>query len=691
MNTRPRAKRRIDRMAAAALLPLVLLIGVVVWDRGAERLQAAQGVQDVPVDANSISGVVRNGGEPEAGVWVIAETKSLPTLFRRTVVTDDQGRFLVPDLPQGDYEVWVRGYGLRDSERVKASRGQRLELQAISAGSPQEAAKLYPSNYWFSLYEPPAKEKLPPVFTSREEWLGEMRVNCFLCHQIGSPATRRLTRPAQWQRAWGEPSNHMNRAAQVLGFDILAESLAAWASRIEAGALPPAPPRPSGIERNVVVTSWEFAEAPENVHDEIATDKRNPTLYPYGKIWGIGGARNLWALDPKTHRVHKYPLPTGSGGHNPMLDERGGLWLTARTRQAAQAGATHDQGGLQAADQPWAPDVILSNIALTLEERKRLAGELYTEGVNQLVYFDTKTEQFTPIDTIYATHHLQFDQQGRLWTSSLQANVLGMFITKEFDPNRAGETESVAQRAWVEVDPNTKQAVTGGGGYGIMVNPVDGTVWRAHPAIIGGSAYSGYQDRPGHPAAAGGVTTDRDGNKLTKFDPKTMQFTHYPLPPPAVGPKGIDATTDGMIWFATASGHLGRFNPKTEKFTYWDTPGPKLQGMLATETGSSDYHYYLWVDQFDTFGMGKDMVIACGTGSDSLIIFNPKTEQFTTIRMPYPMVFYSRGLDGRIDDPKAGWKGRGLWANYSSIPIRHHEDGKNYINQFQYRPDPLAR
>ena len=691
MKVRPRITRRIGWMAVAALLP-GLLIGVAVWARGAEKLQAAQGVQDVPVDAKSISGVVRNGGTPEAGVWVIAETQSLPTLFRRIVVTDDQGRFLVPDLPPGDYEVWVRGYGLRDSARVTAARGQRLALEAVSAASPQEAAQLYPANYWFALYEPPAKEQLPPVFASREEWLGEMKVNCILCHQIGSPATRRLTKPEQWKTAWGGASNPMNRAAHVMGYDILAESLAAWASRIQAGALPAVPPRPAGIERNFVVTSWDYQTGSENIHDEISTDKRDPTLYPYGKVWGIGGQRNLYGLDPKTHEVHKYPLPTGSGGHNPMLDEKGGLWLTAsaRTRAEHQAGATQDQGGVKGADQPWAPDAVSANIPLTLEDRKRLAGELYVEGANQLVHFDIKTEVFTPIDTIYATHHLQFDARGRLWTSSLQANVLGMFITDEFDPNRPEETVPIAQEAWLDLDPETKEVVTGGGGYGIIVNPVDGTVWRAHPAIIGGSAYSGYQDRPGKPAAAGGITTERDGNKLTKFDPQTAQFTHYPLPPPAIGPKGVDATTDGIIWFGTASGHLGRFDPKTEQFTYWETPGPKLSGVSAKETGSADYHYYLWVDQMNTLGMGKDMVIANGTASDSMVIFNPTTETFTTVRVPYPMVFYSRGLDGRIDDPNAGWKGRGLWANYSNIPVRHQEDGKTYINHIQLRPDPLA-
>src|SRR6266849_2091777 len=94
----------------------------------------------VPVDKNSVGGVVlnSNGAKPEAGVWVIAETKSLPVPFRKIVVTDDQGRFLVPDLPDGSYELWVRGYGLKDSEPVDAKIGGQVKLEVASAASPKE-------------------------------------------------------------------------------------------------------------------------------------------------------------------------------------------------------------------------------------------------------------------------------------------------------------------------------------------------------------------------------------------------------------------------------------------------------------------------------------------------------------------------------------------------------------------------
>src|SRR3974390_2079619 len=113
----------------------------------------AGGPENVPglnVDKSSIGGTVvnSNGGKAEAGVWVIAETNSLPVPFRKIVVTDEQGRFLVPDLPEGAYELWVRGYGLKDSERVKAARGQTVKIEAANAATPQEAAKIYPASYW---------------------------------------------------------------------------------------------------------------------------------------------------------------------------------------------------------------------------------------------------------------------------------------------------------------------------------------------------------------------------------------------------------------------------------------------------------------------------------------------------------------------------------------------------------------
>src|SRR6202163_278421 len=139
----------------------------------------ARGAGDfgVRVDKNSGGGVVLNsdGAKPEAGAWVIAETKSLPVPFRKIVVTDDQGRFLVPDLPEGEYELWVRGYGLKDSERLSGVRGGQVKIRVASGDTPQQAAKIYPASYWTSLIHPPAKEELPAGYASQEQWLAALR------------------------------------------------------------------------------------------------------------------------------------------------------------------------------------------------------------------------------------------------------------------------------------------------------------------------------------------------------------------------------------------------------------------------------------------------------------------------------------------------------------------------------------
>lgn len=635
-------------------------------------------VVQAQADRTSIGGTVVNSGsgKPEAGVWVIAETK-LPVAYRKIVVTDDQGRFLAPDLPAASYNVWVRGYGLKDSARVTAERGTQVTVQVIDETSPREAAKIYPAAYWESLIQPPAKDQLPPGYKSQEHWLAALRGGCNQCHQLGMASTRIWTTPAQWDAVIRKNSG-MNGAADRLGRELLEKTLADWVNRIRAGEVPQAPPRPTGLERNFVVSQWDWAAPDSFIHDPVSTDKRNPTLYPYGKVYGAdrtGGGR-LWALDPVKHTVEMHQVqPRVTRGfdpkidyyhdrevpgawmaspHNPMLDEQGRVWIT----QPIRPGTAQDLPA-------WTRSAIAteSNDPAEIE----LAYTLRSARGNgmQLGFFDTKTRKFVGVDTIYNTHHLQFDKAGRLWTNAPGDVVaLGMLDTKKIDPNNPVATEAAAQKAWMRIDPATQKTVPGSG-YAVAVSPVDGTIWQSTPAV------------------------DGPGNKLIKFDPATRKFKDYPLPLPGRVSHGIDFSTDGRVWFSAGSGHLGRFDPKTETFTYWDLPGPKFPGT-GKETGSTEYPYFLWVDQFDTLGLGKDTVIVTGTSSDSLQIFDPRREAFSVFRMPYPIPFYTRGLDGRIDDARAGWKGRGIWATYSSYMPRFTETRIGSINHIQVRPNPLA-
>src|SRR5438093_11542683 len=118
---------------------------------------ASRAQQSVRTGADSVEGVVTGPNGPEAGVWVIAETTDLPTKFVRIVVTDDQGRYVIPDLPKASYRVWARGYGLVDSPQAQAVPGAMLNLSAVVAPNPRAAAEYYPAGYWFSLMRVPAK------------------------------------------------------------------------------------------------------------------------------------------------------------------------------------------------------------------------------------------------------------------------------------------------------------------------------------------------------------------------------------------------------------------------------------------------------------------------------------------------------------------------------------------------------
>src|SRR6266545_4018448 len=159
---------------------------------------AAQQPPAVAIDNDDIGGVVTGANGPEAGVWVIAETNDLPTKFIKIVVTDDQGRYVVPDLPKSKYKVWVRGYGLVDSPKVDAEPGKQLNLTAVKAPNAAAAAQYYPAIYWYSMLKIPEASQFGgksdiPEKVKQIDWLNLMKNNgCVGCHQLGQLATRTI-------------------------------------------------------------------------------------------------------------------------------------------------------------------------------------------------------------------------------------------------------------------------------------------------------------------------------------------------------------------------------------------------------------------------------------------------------------------------------------------------------------------
>ena len=129
------------RLSLAVAVAATLLVAVPSVTR------AQQTAGGITVGDGDLGGVVRSAKGPEAGVWVIAETTELPTKFAKIVVTDDQGRYLLPELPKATYSVWVRGYGLVDSAKVRAAPGRILDLTAVVAPTAAAAAEYYPAQW----------------------------------------------------------------------------------------------------------------------------------------------------------------------------------------------------------------------------------------------------------------------------------------------------------------------------------------------------------------------------------------------------------------------------------------------------------------------------------------------------------------------------------------------------------------
>lgn len=285
------------------------------------------------VKSNEIGGVVTSSKGPEAGVWVIAETTSLPTRYIKEVVTDDRGRYLIPELPKGKYTVWARGYGLVDSPKVECEPGKTVDLKPTIAPDPKTAAKIYPANYWYALLKVPGKNEFPgtgpqgnginPNVKNQGQWLHLIKTDsCESCHQLGNAYTRsippefaKLDSPAQaWLRRVqsGQAGNAMLGGLAQLGQERATAEFGDWTTRVAKGELPAqTPPRPQGVERNVVITQWDWADDKSYLHDEISTDKRNPKVNANGLIYGSPEESRdvLPVLDPVHNTTSQVKVP----------------------------------------------------------------------------------------------------------------------------------------------------------------------------------------------------------------------------------------------------------------------------------------------------------------------------------------------------------------------------------------------
>ena len=691
--------------------------------------------RSVAIDNDDIGGIVTGPSGPEAGVWVIAETRELPTRLSKSVVTDDQGRYLVPDLPRASYNVWVRGYGLVDSPKVIAAPGKILNLKAVPAPNAKAAAEYYPAQYWLALLHVPPKTDFPgtgpagngisPNIKSQGEWIRNV-VNtdgCTGCHQMGGKATREIPKnlgkfdnsAAAWERRIqsGQAGGGMSLGFTRVGRQRAAAMWADWTDRIAAGELPAvAPSRPKGRERDVVVTMWDWADPKAYLHDEIASDKRNPTVNANGAIYGaleasadympvVDPAQNtarrveLQVRDPKTPSEAQTPpaqpspywgeeviWTSQSNAHSFAMDRQARVWIAARIRQN-QTSAFCREGS----NHP-------SAVAFPLNQSGR-----------QMQMYDPKTKRITTIDTCFGTHHLNFDGNDILWFTG-GGPVEGWFNTRIYDETKDEakaqgwtafilDTNGNGKRdAYVEpdqpIDP-TKDKRINTPFYGVAPSPADSSIWGAVQGMPGSLVRLTLGSNP--PATA-----------LSEI--YEVPWNNPRAPVQGFAPRGMDVDSNGVVWTVLSSGQLASFDRRKcrgplngptatgqhcpEGWSLYALPGPNYKG--ATDSASADSAYYDFVDRFDMLGVGKDVPLATGNESEGLLAL--VDGKFLTFRVPYPMGFYAKGMDGRIDDANAGWKGKGIWTTYATRAPFHAEGGKGTTSKlvkFQVRPDPLAK
>lgn len=671
----------------------------------------------VPMDSDDIAGIVTGDNGAEAGIWVIAESVDFDTFFARAVVTDDQGRYLIPDLQPASYEIWARGYGLADSARVPASPGDSQNL-TVSSAPDDVAATVYPAAYWYAMLDLPTEEEvadIPGGMNNYLMWIKNM--GCVGCHQMGNLATRTL--PASLgkfessEQAWarrissGQAGGNMARLAAGLLKGVPLRYYADWTDRIAAGEIPSQKPeRPQGLERNLVVTVRDWSEPQVYMHDLSGTDRRNPTVNGYGLIYGAPelSTDDVPILDPVKNSATYYTAPvrdedtptthsdavfapspywgdeaiwdSHANIHNPMLDQDGRVWFTARVRGPATPDFCR-----QGSEHPSA--------ALFPTERTS----------RNLAVLDPETNEYSFVDTCFSTHHLQFaeDDNNTLWTSGGR-NVVGWLNTKQFletgdaaasqgwapvilDTNGNGRRDT-----WTEPDEASDPALdtrVNKAFYAVMPSPVDDSVWGSNAFAYPGSI---MRMMPG------------------ANPPETTLSEIYEVPLPGFGVRGADIDRNGVVWVSLGSGHLGEFdrgkckgplNGPTatgqhcpEGWSFHDLPGPSFAEKPGFSVESS---YYTWVDQHNTLGLGANVPIATGNLFDGVHALVDGA--FVTLRIPYPLGFYSKGFEGRIDDPDAGWKGRGLWVPSGDRTPWLKEGGKGtrpLVVNMQMRPDPLA-
>jgi hypothetical protein len=670
-----------------------------------------RGAVSVAIDADDIGGIVASAKGPEAGVWVIAETTGLPTRFARIVVTDDQGRYVLPDLPRAAYQVFVRGYGLVDSASQPAQPGQQLNLKADIAPDARTAAQVYPAAWWLSMVPVPERADDQLKFQQNIK-------QCFDCHHVGSKATREMNPVIArqvsstldgWDARTRVGPSGPTMASDFQRFGERRKAFAEWTDRVAKGEAPTiAPPRPNGVERNLVVTWWDWGSPIDGRADNAASDTRNPTVNANGPIYGVSQMNDaLNVLDPVEYKTTTIKVPTDApplvSGFNAApnqspywgpdmwnrrgdprsvgIDAKGRVWLTVRTREAQK--------------QP----------ALCGGEGGNKFGQYFPlrQSGKQVAMYDPRTQKFEYIDTCFTVDHNEFSRDNVIyygttdsvgwvnmdtWDKTHNAEASQGWCPAVIDTNGDGRISE-----WTEpdalIDPKKDHRITFGC-YAIAVNHMDGSVWC--------SGIGNEQKAL--------VRLERGANP-----PQTCKAEIYVPPtghtPELIGTGGVTSDSNGVIYQGwRVSGHFTAFDRTKCKTTRdphatgqscpegWTIYRNAAEPTYPNSVYKAAESYLVHIDGPDTLGLGKDSPLYGSVNTDSLEVLSSRTKQFVTLRVPYPLGFFTRAGTPRIDDPKAGWKGKGFWASYATYASWHIEGGKGTLPKtvkFQMRPNPLAK
>src|SRR5439155_1638667 len=367
--------------------------------------------------------------------------------------------------------------------------------------------------------------------------------------------------------------------------------------------------------------------------------------------------------------------------HSFAMDEQARVWIAARIRPNATA-AFCQQGSTHPSAQ-----------AFPIPQSGR-----------QMQLYDPKTKKVTTIDTCFGTHHLNLDNKGVLWFTG-GGPVEGWFDTKIYDQTK-DEAKAQGWTAFVldtngngkrdaytepdqPADP-TKDKRINAPFYGVAPSPIDDSIW--------GSVL-------GMPGSLVRLTLGAHPPETALSEIYEVPFNNAKASGQGFAPRGMDVDSNGVVWTTLSSGQLASFDRRKckgplngptatgkqcpEGWAFYAYPGPNYKGTV--DSASADPADYNFVDRFDMLGVGKNIPMATGNESEGLLAL--VDGKFLTFRVAYPMGYYGKGMDGRIDDPNAGWKGKAIYTTFATRAPFHAEGGKGNTSKlvkFQVRPDPLA-